>query len=280
MANGAWSNDQLNQILVYDVDGTTVILRVDSDGLYYYNVANGSFFKVAISPFPVDHGAVAIFLNPGESSIPGVVYGASAFIIGGELELPGEPGTVAPELFLESPKITGKAAAQFILLGETNTSAGVDDSEIDLGAAFIFGLNSNEIGGGTLDEGGGYSSNNFTTTEIAADYSSASYGIMVTTRRYHMQWSGTVQSSAAGDRVGLRLYHGPNQTSLTGATQMVDFGQITIAAANIPQPFHVIWTFNGVTDPFILLGARRVTGSGTCFLTTTCRKDEDVVGAY
>lgn len=279
MANGAWSNDQLNQILVYDPFTGTLILSVDDSGLYYLNVENGSYFKVTVSPFPVDNGAIAVLLQPGASSVPGVVYATPGYIIGGEFIDPDTPGLVAPELVLTSPMITGKKHAVVELFGQTNLSA-TDDTSIGFEAMYLVGNEGSEMGHGTLDEGGGYDSNSFTTTEIAADYSNQAYGFMSTARRYHMRWTGTMQCTSAGARIGLRIYHGPNQNNLTGATLIEDCGETTIAAANVAQPFHVETTFNGVTDPYILLGARRTSGTGTCFLTTTCRKDEDVVGAY
>lgn len=279
MANGAWSNDQLNAIFVYDSQTGTLILRIDSTGLYYYNVANGSFFKVAVSPFPVDGAAVAAFFQPGASSVPGVVYATPGYVIAGEFS--PSAGVVSPRLVLVSPGITGKADCEIDLIGQSNTSS-TDNSTISFRSAYFTGTFGNEIGQGTVDAGteASYPSANFTGTEIAADYVSEGQGVFSTTRSYKMEWTGTVQSSVAGDRVGLRIYTGPNNNNLTGATQRFDYGQITIAAANTPQPFHVDAVFNGVPGKFGLLGARRVSGTGTCFLTINFRLCEDNVGAF
>lgn len=279
MANGAWSNEQLNEIFVYDAQTGTLILRIDSTGLYYYNVANGSFFKVAISPNPDFDTAVAAYFQPGPSSVPGVVYTTPGYVIAGEYS--PSAGVVSPQLALVSPSSTGKADCEIDLVGQSNTSP-TDNSTIVFHAAFLAGYFGNQIGQGTLDEGTevSYTSANFTGTEIAADYVSERIGDFSTTRSYKMEWTGTVQSSTAGDRVGLRMYTGPNNNNLTGATQIFDYGQITIAAANIPQPFHVDAVFNGVPGKFGLLGARRASGSGTCFLTINFRLCEDNVGAF
>lgn len=279
MANGAWSNDQLNEIFVYDSQTGTLILRIDSTGLYYYNVANGSFFKVAVSPFPLDGAAVAAYFQPGPSSVPGVVYDTPGYVIGGENS--PSAGVVSPQIAVVSPRITGKTYSEVELIGQSNTSP-TDDSTIIFRAAFLGGTFNNQIGQGTVDDGTvvSYTSANFTGTEIAADYVSERLGTFSTTRSYKMEWTGTVQSSTAGDRVGLRMYTGPNNNNLTGATQIFDYGQITIASANIPQPFHVDAVFNGVPGKFGLLGARRVSGTGTCFLTINFRLCEDNTGAF
>jgi hypothetical protein len=277
MPNGAWSNDQLNEIFVYDAQTGTLILRIDSTGFYYYNVSNGSYFSVGVG---ITNDSVASFWMPGASSIPGVTYEHAGEIIATEIvSVPGV--TALPILNIFSPTTTGKLKSQISLAGQSNTSA-VDDSQIEFIAALIISRNLNEIGQGTVDDGTvvSYTSANFTGTEIAADYVSERLGVFSTTRCYKMQWTGTVQSSTAGDRVGLRMYTGPNNNNLTGATQIFDYGQITIAAANIPQPFHVDAVFNGVPGKFGLLGARRVSGSGTCFLTINFRLCEDNTGAF
>lgn len=275
MANGAWSNDQLNQIFVYDAATGTLILRVDSTGLYYYNVTNGSYFKVGVDTQDTSNN-VAIFVQPGNSAIPGVTWSAPGEIIGGEVINGAE---TSGEIVLLSPQIGTKVRGQINILGQDSSSV-TDDSEIDLLAADLFGNQFNVIGQGTVDDGANYTTNNFSsTTEVAADWAGETYGTMVTSRFYEGRWTGTVQSSTAGDRVGLRLYTGPSKTSLAGSTLLFDYGQITIAAANTPQPFFVDTEFGGVPGQFLLLGARRASGSGTCFLNIGMRKIIDLVPA-
>lgn len=280
MANGAWSNDQLNSIFIYDAQTGQLIMRVDENGIYYYNVANGSYFAVGTGIGSSLPNQVAALWYPGPSSLPGVTFEFPAEVVSAELVSGGQS---FPVMVLSSPNVTGKTWAQIDLAGTPSGTSG-DASQIGFNAAFLFGKFENQIGQGTSDEGGGgtagYTSANFTTTEIAADYTDERYGTYSTTRRYYMQWSGTVQSSTAGDRIGLRMYTGPNKSNLTGATQIRDYGQITIAAANIPQPFHVAAPFNGIPGQFGLLGARRVSGSGTCFLTFNYRLCQDTIGSY
>ena len=282
MPSGAWSNDQQNTLFLYDASTGKLYLRIDSTGLYYMNLANGSYFQVQVSPFTIDAGAVEIVLQPGTSSVPGVVYDRSAAIIGGELISLNTAGKVWPELVMISPAMVGKGHSVIEMVGQSNTSA-TDDSSIQFGAAFVFGNSGNEMSQGSYDEGGGYTSANFTSTEIAADYINVSEGgLMVSSRRYEGRWHGTAQSTVAGDRIGLRIYSGPNTTSLTGATLLCDYGQVTVPAANVGAPFGVNWGYNGLVAPNtnLILGARRASGTGTCSVTINYRRAEDSIEAY
>lgn len=276
MGNGAWSNDQLNQIFVYDATTGTLILRIDSTGLYYYNVANQSFFKVTGAPNDSTNTVSAQF-GPGVSSVASVSYAVPGLIVGGENVF--SPTSVAGKMYLVSPRISHtNIGANINLISQSNLSA-VDDSQIDLYAAFLFGKNGNQIGQGTVDSGANYATASYTGTEIVADYCSEAVGVMSTTRVYEGRWTGVLQSSVAGDKIGLRIYTNASKTSLTGAVQIIDYGSITIAAANTSQPFFVDTSIVGVPGKFLLLGARRISGTGTCQMLIGQRKLSDISGS-
>ena len=275
--SGAWSNDQLNSIIVYSPTTGHVILQVDQTGLYFTNTDDGGYFKV-VTGNPDDNNGVSVELQPPDSAVAGVTYTSPGAIYGAETAT-GNPGEVQGITTILSPSLNGGQSSAIFLDSTTNLG---QPTEIQFLADGLFGPQINEIGQGNVDEGGtpSYTSNNFTGTEIAADYISEIYGTFSGSRRYEGRWSGTVQSSTSGDTVGLRLYTGPNKTSLTGATQISDYGRITCPSSNQPVPFFVSAGFNGIPGKFLLLGARRTSGSGTCFVTINYRRCEDTVAAY
>lgn len=270
-----WSNDQLNAIYVYNASTGALLLSVDQKGLYLANSADGSYFKVESRHSTIGvQDIIAVELQPPNSVIAGVTYSFAELVADENLL---SAGHAIPELVISSPYSTGKMAALINLQGQSNTSA-ADDSVILLSAAFLLGKNGSQIGQGTLDSGANYATASFTGTEIAADYCAEAVGVMVTTRVYEGRWTGTMQSSVSGDKIGLRLYTGPTKNSLVGATQLFDYGQTTIGAANTAQPFFVDTEFVGVPGKFFILGARRASGTGTCILNIGQRKLSDISG--
>lgn len=226
----------------YDVNSTTGFLArpLPADGAYtQMGVINGSSLG----------GYIAFnSTNPtvnGNSLDPGLVFGSN--------DLTFSPTDDHPFLLLKSPIITGKAAARINLFGQTNGSA-TDNTYVDV-LANQFRVNGNDMGYGCMV---------FDTTSGATAASSATTDTIVQTastpnlspnRKYRVVFSGTVGGTVANDRIGFRVYR--------GATLLADFGQVTLAAASVSQPYTFTYGLIGATGQDVTLQARRVAGTGT-----------------
>lgn len=284
MGNGAWSNDQLNSIFIYSAGTGRLILSVDDTGFLYNGTANnGSYVKLQTNldtPIP----STAVRLQPPNSADPDVVYKYPGDIFA--TEFVGSGGRTHGELLLFSPQI-GELFSSYLSLGSQSIEGGAasqDDTSITLNAGFMYGPDNSDISQGMVD----FAAQSFTATiggtEVVFDWMGGpnSYGRMVASRLYTVRFVGTIRSTSAGDRVRCRIYSGPNNNNLTGATLLGDTGTTTIAVAGVDQPWSAEWSFTGAPGKYLLLATQRVSGAGTPSLTTNSRAVVDVfpINAY
>lgn len=137
--SGAWSNDQLNSLFIYDTSGN-LILRIDQNGMFYEApqrlfVLGATGFS--IKPLPIDGSEAklttdsalggVLFLKPIDSSVAGVSLGPS-FLAAGR-----DDAATSSRPFLEifSPAANGLGQSYIILHGQDSGSA-TDDSYMEV----------------------------------------------------------------------------------------------------------------------------------------------------
>ncbi len=143
--SGAWSNDQLNALFIYDANGN-LILTVTENGIQYiaparqFDLYTGGF---RVSAIPSDGSYTEVttnpalggvyFLQPVNSAVVGATF-FPAFITVDETLLSATD--TQPLLKLASPTVNGQASAQLVINGES--SAGTDNSNIELNADQLY----------------------------------------------------------------------------------------------------------------------------------------------
>ena len=283
-----WSNDQLNEIEIYDPLTQELILSVDENG-FRYVVGSKEYVIDATSMLgrvlPDDGSYAAIVpltafgttrfeLSPADHD--GTPWALAGFVSCAQTE--DSPGVWRPRTTVSSPAPVDDitTTAQISMYGE-DTAGG--ESFLQMFADQLLGQKAAQISQGTLDSYTGTTFLNFTAaTDAAVDALLATwFGTgMISTRIYEAAFSGTVTSSIVNDRIGLRLYKN-SANNLTGATQIADFGQIRVDVASVAQPFRVDAEFTGdASNPYIILAARRASGTGTCNVTTIYRRLADL----
>jgi len=129
--SGAWSNDQLNSLFIYDINGN-LILTVTETGIAY--IVPGRRFDLdatglLIQPDPADGGhlllttdpslGAVILLKPKDSTVPGATFTARGAAFVGENTLSGSQ----PFLSLLSPAVNNLTRARIDLIGESSTGS-------------------------------------------------------------------------------------------------------------------------------------------------------------
>lgn len=285
-----WSNDQLNELYIYDPVTGELILRITNAGFYYvvgeaiYQIDsdglkaslvadNGSYLSLV--PRDGYDGTRVVMQPPDHDGTP---WERPSFMAGTHEEI--TPGDWRPWTFMASASDTDEfGSAQVAAYGK---STGGEPSFIYLAADQILSENNQQMSLGCLDTYVGTSFFNFNNaTFVAEDWLSTTWfgSGMDAGRIYEIAFAGTVQSSAANDRIGLRIYHN-TAANLTGATLIQDCGQVRVDVANIAQPFRVDVQFDGIaTADYILLGVNRSAGAGNCNVTTFYRRLADLAPA-
>jgi hypothetical protein len=224
----------------------------------------------------VPYGAVA-FWQPDFSTIPGVTFQPAILFVDSTDD--SGLGTSVPFFKAISPIASGSGGhtAQWILHGQDNLTS-IDNSYVEFVAGRYGGIVFNNSTN-TLDVPLGYlfysenqtGTSGITTTEVDTLIITEQMAQMDNQRKYRAIWQGRVISSVAGDRVGVRAW----MNGVTGV-QIIDFGQITIATANVAQPFTLMAGFTGQNGNFISLGVRRVAGTGSISVNGSITTMEDV----
>lgn len=283
---GAWSNDQLNELYIYDPVTGQLILSITNTG-FYYVVGEATYLIDAQglkARLTADNGAYAsliprtayngarLELRPGNYPPAATTWPYAGFASAGYDVVTGP--NYAPFTVLSSPGLSDNSfvPAQLTLFGQA--TGGVSRSLAYLYAEEFVGVYQQQIGLGNLivvPATASFSYNFTSTTDVVAYSLNAVYfgtGFK-TNRAYEGEFAGTLRSSTAGDRIGLRLYRGPTFGSLVGATLVADYGQVSAAVAAVDQPFGSIKAnFNGVTtDGYFMLAVRRASGAGNCNVT-------------
>ena len=163
--SGAWSNDQLNSLFIYDTTGA-LILTVTENGITYiaparrFDMYSGAF-QVAAEPSDGSYvqlttnpalGGV-IFIQPVNSAVVGASFFPSTFFVDEQLL---SPTNSQPVVAFLSPTVNGQNAAQLVLRGES--SAGTDNREFEVDAEQWY-ANGTAIGTGWVN--GGQAGGNF-----------------------------------------------------------------------------------------------------------------------
>lgn len=291
MSGGAWSNDQLNELYIYDPVTGALILSITNAGFYYVvgeatylidaqglkarlTADNGSY--AALLPRNAYNGT-RLDLQPADYP-PGTAWAFPGYIDAGYITRTGP--TYQPSLTIASPAALAADVAEVEVYGRTTD--GLIRPAVLFECERMIGRQGGDMGLGTLDawETSPTASLNFTSaTDVIAFNSYAFFFGNVgfrDYRAYEVTFSGTVQSNAATNRIGLRIYRGPTFNSLVGATLVGDYGQITIANTSVPQPFSITAMFNGVaSDQYAYLAVRRTSGAGTCNIVTMSARLSD-----
>lgn len=277
-----WSNDQLNEIFIYDPVSGALILSIDSTGFrytvgdkYYEITAQGILGRLVpdtgqyVALLPVD-ATDGVRLELQAPPRDGVTPWEQVGRITTEIDEPS-PGVVVPLALVSSPATSVAGQSQITLYGESGD--GSVDSVIYFYAEFMRGPFDQQLSFGMCDTYLGDSSTNVTAEAIVDSTWGLWFGSgMQSTRYYRADFSGVVSSTVAGNRIRLRVYRAPTSGTLAGATLIQECGEITVSAANIPQPFNVSATFQGVSaDQYIALTGQRTLGAGTCNVTTRTR---------
>lgn len=141
--SGAWSNDQLNALYIYNANTGALIMQVTADGLQYITASRMFTFNTAglfIQPLPLDgsyldlttqanFGGLA-FLQPSDSLVAGAVF-TSAILYSSRQEALVAPTHTRPFLVLQSPAVNGLHTGQVICRGQDSASS-TDDSYVEL----------------------------------------------------------------------------------------------------------------------------------------------------
>jgi hypothetical protein len=269
--SGAWSNDQLNSLFIYNPLTGDLLLSIDATGIYFTAPIAGAGLKIAATP---DTGGYAIIginlagggeilLHPPNSAVAGVTYSSSGFVVASELV--NSPTNVQGYTTISSPVITGKSQCFLALVGGSNTSPPEDSYAAWSAMSQMVGPNNNQMGFGCVYRTNTTSSFNFTaTTDTITDVLVETNGVMSAARVYEAEFMGQVKSGTAGDQVGFRLYAANSATSLTGAVLLRDWGVVKIDTATVGQPVYLRELFAGVPGKFLILACRRTSGAGTC----------------
>ena len=287
MSGGAWSNDQLNELYIYDAATGALIFQITADGLIYttgdkrYSLTTAGFYATlvpdngsAVAIIPKDtYDGVRVILDPpdkpsgGGWTEMGRVYARYTTLSGPDYQ---------PWTAISSP---GNSLAETAVIQLNGASTSVTDY-ISFFTSILLGLRGQEIPQGTVDTFVGTSSNTFASAkQVVIDYSNADFvgSGTVASRLYEVSYTGTVASTAAGDRVGVRIYSNSTNTLAGAPTLLADYGEIAIARASTPQPFRVDYNLHGATGPlYLILAMRRVAGAGTCTGITYQRKLADL----
>ena len=283
-----WSNDQLNEIKIYDPLTGDLILSIDSNGFIYqvgdkyYSITNdgikgrvepdtGSY--IALLPVDILEGVRLELQAPPRDGV--TPWGQVGRVFADIDDLGG--GEAVPWTAISSPaETTSNETAQIQLYG--TASDGSLQPEIYFFASFLAGKFLQQMSQGICDTYLGTSSTNVTSEAIVDSLDGSWFGTgMESTRVYRADFAGTVSSTVAGNRIRLRIYRCPNFNSLVGATLIAECGEVTIATASVAEPFNVSSEHIGVSaDQYVVLTGQRTTGAGTCNVTTRLRTLTDI----
>jgi hypothetical protein len=221
----------------------------------------------------IPYGAV-IFMQPDFSSISGVTFTPGIVYVDSTDD--SGAGTSVPYMKAISPIANGGHTSQMILHGQDNLAT-VDNSYVEFVAGRYGGIVFNNSTN-TLDVPLGYlfysenqaSTTGITTVETDTLIITELYAQMDNSRKYIATWQCRLISTVAGDRVGLRAF----MNGVSGVV-IIDFGQVTIATANVAEPHTFRAGFTGQNSNFVSLGVRRVAGTGTITVNGSLTTMED-----
>jgi hypothetical protein len=231
--SGAWSNDQLNSLFIYDVNGN-LILTVTETGIAY--IAPSRRFDLdttglKIQAEPADGGYVqlttdsslgaVIFLQIANSAVPGVTFTQTGAVWVDENVFPGNESI--PSLNLTSPAVNNLTRSSISLDGESSTSGTPSKVQISTDEVYSIALqnynNGRAIGSGWFT--GAQATGNFGPIGNAETiFLAAPSEIYLATHAYEVVVWGQATVSVAPNRPVWRIRQSSDGTANLG-TQCV-----------------------------------------------------------